>query len=194
MSCHDLTVNNDSTANTSSQCNHDHIGGTCCRTFPRFSKSSYICIIASFRRKSCQFFHFSCNILIAPVKVYCTVHLAFGVYRSRNTDSNAFYIIFGNAFFFDLGIYGCCHIRKDLISVILLTCRNLPFLNKSAICAEKSAFYSSSTYINSKTICSHFLSSLTLRRLYSLSSWQGSPEHVCTVPLLHCIPSSSVCG
>ena len=194
MACYDLTINNDSTANTRSQCNHDHIGGTCCRTFPRFAKSSHIGIIASFCMKSCQFLHFSCNILVTPVKVYRPIYLTFGVYRSRNADSNTFYVVFGNAFLFDLGIYGCCHIRKDLISVILLAGRNLPFLNKSSVCAEKSAFYSCSTYINSKTICSHFLSALTLRHPDFLFFSQDLPVHACTEPLPHCIPSSSVCG
>ena len=194
MSGHDLSVNNDTTAYTCSKCYHYHIGGACCSTLPCFSQCRYIGVISGFSMKACKFFHLSNNILISPVEIYCTCYFSFGVYRSRNTDSDAFHILFGDTLFFHLGIYCCCHIRKNLISIIFFTGGNLPFLNKSTIRAEKSAFYSCSTYIDSKTICSHFLPSLILRHPDFLFFSQDLPVHACTEPLPHCIPSSSVCG
>lgn len=87
MSCYNLAVNNDSAADTSSKRYHDHIRGTCCCTLPCLTKCCYIGIISCFRAKSCHFFQLAYNILISPVKVYCTRYFTFGVHWSRGKST-----------------------------------------------------------------------------------------------------------
>ena len=131
--CYNLAVQNDTAAYSGSQSNQDYILRTCCRTFPCFSKCSYIRIISCFGRKSCQFCQLSSNFFKSPEKVYCAENFSFIINRSRNTDSNTVYIRFIQLTLFNF-IQNCFRdIRNDLLSVILLACRNLPFLNQSSV-------------------------------------------------------------
>ena len=166
-----LSINDNSTANSSSKSYKNYILRTCSCTFPCFSQSCYISIISSFRCKACQLCQFLCNCLKSPIKIYCTRHFASFINRTRNTNAYTVNVFFFHLALCDLIQNSLRNIRNDRFTVILFAGRNLPFLNQNSVCLKESTFYRCTANINSKTILSHdILQIAILIFFYYLSS------------------------
>ena len=148
-------IQNNSASNTSAKGNHNYIFSSCCRALPGFAESSYVGIITCHRWKTCQLCQLFGHRFKSPEEIYCTQNLTFIIDRSRNANSHTIDFRLIQLSFFDL-IQNCFrNIRKYGLTVILLTRRNFPLFHQNTICLKKSAFYRSTTYVNSKTILSH---------------------------------------
>ena len=148
-----LTIHNNSSADTGSQSSHDQVFRSLTTAFPHFSQCCYVRIISNFYRNSSQkIFQFISQHRISPMKIYCHCDLSFSDYRSRHSYTYTANLFFCNLFLVHF-IEDCfCDIRKDCFTIILCTCHNLPFLTKFSACLKQTTFYCSSSNIYSKAI------------------------------------------
>ena len=84
----DLSINDDSTANTGSQCYHDTALMSGCCAFPHLPQSCHIGIIAALAHKTGQFGQFSGDLFIAPAEICGMRHNALCIDRPRNSDTD----------------------------------------------------------------------------------------------------------
>ena len=173
---YDLAVHDNSTAHTGAKGHHDQVFRAASAAAPHLSEGRCIGVIGCLYRDSAQCAaKLSNDILVSPVQVDCHRNLAFFVDRSRKIDSNPSHIFLFDSFLFDLLQNCLCHVRKDLIPVILCPCGNLPLLQQRSVRLKKSAFNRCSAYINTKYIVLHlsylspslFLTRFACTRLYS---------------------------
>ena len=155
----DLSVDDDSAADSGSECYHNNIVVAGSAALPHLTESCHIGIISGFYRQTCKLLQFFLQLYITPVKVYGTDHGTILVDRSRNTNSHTGNGVAGDPFFLNLRIDGSSHIRKDVHAVIFRSCGDLPLIQDVTFYTEKTAFYSSSSNINTKTIFFHLYSS-----------------------------------
>ena len=94
-----FTINNNSTADSGSKCDHNNIFAALSCTQPHLSKCSYIGIIPYLCFHTGKFFHLSFYFFISPAKVRCILNNSFRIYRCRNSDSDSFHFIFRNLLF-----------------------------------------------------------------------------------------------
>ena len=155
---YDFSAYDDTAADTCSKCYKNHIlrSGRC--TFPCLTKCGYVCIVSCLCFQSCKVMKDLRNRSKSPVKIHCTCSLAFWIDWSRDADSHTFYICFIDFLFFEFEIDCICNIRKNVLSFILCSCRNFPFVYQSTVCLEKTTFYSCTSYINSEAIWTHLSS------------------------------------
>ena len=189
---HNLTVIDDTAAYTGSQCNHDNAVTSGTAALPHLTKGCHIGIIASLNRKSGHLFHVICQIHVSPMQIYCSCYFSLIIYRSRYTDSNTCDLFLVQILLADLLQNRLCHIRQNGCSVILCSGRNLPLFQKFSFYCKKTAFYCCSSNVNSKYILLHSACSPAFFNF--LFSLPDSAELCYIIPVLHCIPSSSVCG
>ena len=132
-----LTVHNNTAADTGSQCSHDQVLCTFSTAFPHLTKSCNVGIISYFYRNLIQqFFQIICQHGISPVQINCHLYFSFFYNRSRNTYTHTGNFCFLNSFFFHFFQDRFCYIRKDCFSIFFCTGFNLPFFQKYTFCCK----------------------------------------------------------
>ena len=92
----DRTVNNNSAADTGSQCDHDTVLTSLAAAFPHLTKGSYICIISYFYRQTDFLRKCLCHIECTPSEIDTFTYDAVIFNRTRNTDSDTLYLVFAD--------------------------------------------------------------------------------------------------
>ena len=110
MSCNNLSIYDDSTADTGSKCYHNDILTALGTALPHLTESCNVGIISYLDRKPGQVAKLGCHINDSPAQVDADIYHAIAAYRSRNTDSDSLYLALGNAFLRQLIINCLCNI------------------------------------------------------------------------------------
>lgn len=106
-----LSINNDTTANTRSKCYHNYIFMSFSCSLPHFSQGSYICIISYHNVfNSRKPFHDFYNINNSPSKVYTFINNCSLKDRTWYSNSNPLNFILSYLFFLAFISYRICNI------------------------------------------------------------------------------------
>ena len=134
-------VDDDTSADTGSQSNGYQIGIAFTTALPHFAQGCYIGIVACLHgNRQIQFFfqRFS-KIKRSPADINSTVdHEAFGIYRTGGADSHAHQVCCGDVLFLHFIFDGCCDIRQNFLSAVILDRRDLPFVQHLSFVIEQS--------------------------------------------------------
>ena len=142
----DLAVQDDSSAYSGTQSNHNNAVKSSATSAPLLSESRYVCIIAHFDLfYTCQLTKLIRYGENAPSQICTFQHTSILCNRSRHTHANTNNITFINGLFFIFVSNRLRNIRQDQLAVIFLTCHDLPFLQHIAFLIKKPHFYCSST-------------------------------------------------
>ena len=150
----DLAVDNDAAADTCSQCDHDEVLLAFSAAFPEFAEGCDIGVIACADLHVKNLAELIFDIFFSPVKVDShrndTLHD-----RSRDADTDADNIFFGNAFDRQFRDYSSRDVRKNILTAVLCACHDFPLVKESAVRLKETALDSGSAYIDTKTILAH---------------------------------------
>ena len=157
----DVSVNDETSADTGSQCHHEQIAVTFSTALPHFAKGRNIGIISCRTSdvSAHKLSHFLCGPVSMPAKVHTYMNVTVRLYRTRNSDADAFDIIKLQLFLSHMSLYGICHIRKNILAFLLFSCWYFPIIDKNTIDSKNTAFYCGTSDIYTNNILIHSIPS-----------------------------------
>ena len=154
--CYNLTIHNDSSADTGSKRHHYNAVKSAAAAFPLLAKSCHICVITNFDfLNPCQSGYLICHRKDSPAEICAFQNNTLFCNRSRYTHADSKNIFCRNIFLLILFFDRCRNIRQNLLSAIFFVCHDLPFIDHGSFFIKKSHLYRCSPDINTIYIVCH---------------------------------------